>query len=348
MKRRILITKSLSILALLILFSSWNVNNTYAQSSTITNGLSWLGTQQNADNSIGNITSTTDITQTTIAVIDTLQALSQTNTTLYSNAVSWLQSQSISTTDYLSERIFTLLSGGSDEGLLVSYRDPSSGVWGFYAGYGINNLDTALALDALKSVNYCGQSTISNAILYLVTNQNTDGGWGFYAGDDSNVYMTALVLQTFDMFDSTFNLKNSISNAAAYLAAHQNSDGGFGSSPSTVYETALSFLALLSSGQGSALPIQQAINYITTTQSSDGSWNEDAYSTALALWALGSYLPNLYIDQSEIGISYTSVTVGSIISVSAILHNNGGLGAANKYFSCFYRFNSLEKIHMEG
>ncbi len=219
----------------------------YAQSTVINNGLSWLETQQNSDGSLGNITSTTDVTRTTIAVIDTLQALSQTSTTLYTNATSWLQSQSVSTTDYLSERMFTLLSDGSDEGLLVSYIDPVSGVWGGYEGYGINTLDTALALSALNAVNYSNQTTISNAILYLVTNQNSDGGWGFYAGDDSNVYMTALVLQTFDMFDSTFNIKNSIQIAVAYLLAHQNSDGGFGSSPSTVYETALSFLALLGS-----------------------------------------------------------------------------------------------------
>ena len=90
------------------------------------------------------------------------------------------------------------------------------------------------------------------------------------------------------------------------------------------------------------------MNYITATQSADGSWNEDAYSTALALRALGSYLPNLYINSNEIGVSYTSVTVGSHVSISAILHNNGGLGAANKYFSCFYKFDSLEKINTEG
>ena len=114
----------------------------------------------------------------------------------------------------------------------------------------------------MKSVNYSNQTTISNAILYLVTNQNTDGGWGFYAGDDSNVYMTALVLQTLNMFNSTFNLRNSINTATAYLLAHQNSDGGFGSSPSTVYETALSFLALLGSGHGKALPLHRSRAYI--------------------------------------------------------------------------------------
>ncbi len=41
--------------------------------------------------------------------------------------------------------MFTLLSAGSDESLFVPYIDPSSGVWGGYDSYGIDNLDTALA-----------------------------------------------------------------------------------------------------------------------------------------------------------------------------------------------------------
>jgi prenyltransferase beta subunit len=250
----------------------------YAQSPAITNGFSWLESQQNPDGSIGNIASTTDITRTTIAVIDTLQVLSQTNTTLYSNAISWLQSQSISTTDYLSERMFTLSSGGSDEGLLVSYVDPTSGVWGYYAGYIINNLDTAFALDALKAVNYSGQATISNAVLYLVTNQNSDGGWGFYAGDDSNVYMTAMVSYTLEQFQRTSSIATALNNAMNYLTAHQNSDGGFGSSPSTVYETALAYIALVGLTTDNTI-LGNAANYLSSTQASDGSWNEDAYST---------------------------------------------------------------------
>ncbi len=159
--------KRLLFITVIFLLSAFSA---HAQSTLINGGLSWLGTQSNPDGSLGNLTSTTDITRTTITVIDTLQVLNQTNTTLYSNAISWLQSQSLSTTDYLSERMFTLLSGGSDEGLLVSYIDPASGVWRGYEGYGINNLDTALALYALKAVNYSNQNTISNAILYLINN----------------------------------------------------------------------------------------------------------------------------------------------------------------------------------
>ncbi|MCL4479378.1 MAG: hypothetical protein M1381_09820 [Deltaproteobacteria bacterium] len=183
-------------LLLAIVISFLSAFSAHAQSTTITNGLSWLDTQSNPDGSLGNITSTTDITRTTVAVIDTLQALGQTNTTFYSNAVSWLQGQSISTTDYLSERMFTLLSGGSDEGLLVSYIDNASGVWGGYEGYGINNLDTTLALQALKSVNYSNFSTISNALSYLVINQNSDGSWNedAYSTTYKRILLTSNVL----------------------------------------------------------------------------------------------------------------------------------------------------------
>ena len=79
MKQRLFIL--LSSLIILLAYQS-----AFAQNSNITQGLSYLNITQNLDGSLGNITSTTDITRTTIAVMDTLQALSQTNTSLYGNA----------------------------------------------------------------------------------------------------------------------------------------------------------------------------------------------------------------------------------------------------------------------
>ena len=69
------------IIFIVVIFTS----SAFAQNNNVTEGLSYLNITQNPDGAIGNITSTTDITRTTIAVIDTLQALSQTNTTLYNN-----------------------------------------------------------------------------------------------------------------------------------------------------------------------------------------------------------------------------------------------------------------------
>ena len=69
------------IIFIVVIFTS----SAFAQNNNVTEGISYLNITQNPDGAIGNITSTTDITRTTIAVIDTLQALSQTNTTLYNN-----------------------------------------------------------------------------------------------------------------------------------------------------------------------------------------------------------------------------------------------------------------------
>ncbi len=274
-------------LLLVIIISLSSVFSAHAQSPTITNGFSWLMTNQNPDGSWGLQSNLTLINTT--EVMDTLRYLEYTGTS-YTEGVNWVSSYTATSTDDIARETISLIDAGISVSVpintLTAYMNPDNG-WGTGESFSSDTLDTALALSALKSVNYSNQTTISNAILYLVTNQNSDGGWGFYAGDDSNVYMTAMVLQTFDMFASTFNIKNSTTNIAAYLLAHQNADGGFGSSPSTVYETSLSFLALMGSNTPLAplfrgeTPLQSAINYIATTQSADGSWNEDAYSTAL-------------------------------------------------------------------
>ena len=73
--------KQIIFIVVLFIFTS----SAFAQNNNVTEGISYLNITQNPDGAIGNITSTTDITRTTIAVIDTLQALSQTNTTLYNN-----------------------------------------------------------------------------------------------------------------------------------------------------------------------------------------------------------------------------------------------------------------------
>ena len=56
----------------------------------MTKGLNYLTTVQNLDGSWGNDASNTDPLPATFAVIETLQALNQTGTSIYANAISWL------------------------------------------------------------------------------------------------------------------------------------------------------------------------------------------------------------------------------------------------------------------
>lgn len=97
--------------------------------------------------------------------------------------------------------------------------------------------------------------------------------------------MTATVLGDLQHVTSTVSVAAAIEKAKTYILAHQNSDGGFGSSPSTVYETALAYITLPGvTTDGTVLG--NALNYLKSQQSADGSWLEDPYSTALAVRVL--------------------------------------------------------------
>ncbi len=293
---------------------------------------------QSSDGSWGNETTGAEILPATVAAIEALKTLNQTNSQTYTNAITWIQTQGLQTTDYFSERIHALMVAGADRDVLLSYLDDLIGAWGGYNDYEVNSLDTALALQALKIINYQDQETISYALGYLQDAQNPDGGWGFCdvstlgcadGAGDSNVYMTAVVLQTLLQFKTTYDLNAQIASAAAYLIDHQNPDGGFGSSPSTVYETALAMLALIESGQGQAQALLNALDYLTTTQLTNGSWNNDPYSTAHAIRALSTARPNLSVISSDIAFSNPNPTVGDTISITAKIKNTGPAQADN-------------------
>ena len=267
-----------------------------AQNLQIENGLNYLLATQNPDGSWNGLVNK-GMLPTTVAVIETLSALGQSNSPNYTNAVSWMQAQQnqdMTSSDYLSERIHALGFSGADDEMLLAYVDVFTGAWGGDDSPDVDILDTLLALQALKKINYPDQNIISSALFYLTSNQNQDGGWGLKQGMDSEVYYTALVLSTLQQFSLTTTLATAINKATSYLIAHQNPDGGFGSgggsgqgigTGSTVYETALAIIALINgnTGQGSALPLQNAITYLLATQLPNGSWDDDPYSTSLAL-----------------------------------------------------------------
>ena len=332
-------------LALICLEVLFSFTDSYAQSQQVTNGLNYLTSTQNADGSWNGTLYKGGI-PTTSNVIEALMISGQGNSTGYSSAIAWLQTQDLTTTDYLSERIYALSVSGADESLLLSYIDDMTYAWGGDDDSDVNNLDTAMALLALKNINYSDQTTINSAINYLLNSQNADGGWGFCSssskgcsdgGADTNIYMTALISSTLQQFPQTTSIASAVNKATAYLISNQNTDGGFGPSSgsgqgiSTVYETALSLIALIniSNGQGNAQALQNAIAYLTSTQQTDGSWDEDPYSTALALRALVNVKPNISIISSDITFSNPTPTVGDTISITANIYNTGPAQAEN-------------------
>jgi subtilase family serine protease len=315
------------LLIIITLLLSWSfVTSVQAQLPQVTSGLSYLTSSQIPDGSWRAGSSLVETTTTTVTVLETQKLLNLTGDTAYSTGASWLQGQSMQGVDPIAGRIRALsLTGGSVDALIPLFN-PLSGAWGGDIEYETNNLDTSLALQALKAANYPGQSVIFQSLSYLITTQNADGGWGFTKDDDSSVFVTAHVLRTLAQYKTEFLAEPQVNKAVAFLLSRQNPDGGFGSDASTVYETALAFIAVVESGQTGApqvAPLQNAINYLTASQSANGSWNDDPYSTALALQALARVKPDLTLAASDINVSPATPAAGNSVAVTAAIRNAG-------------------------
>lgn len=313
---------------LLLIFIFAISNSAFANvQSNIDNGLNWLFANQNLDSSFGNQSDL--IFRDTEEVLNTLNILNQKDSQ-YQNGIQWAVNTKVNNIDFIARKILLLSKEGIDTSTGINLLLPNQntdGGWGL-AVQESDSIDTVLALQALKAVNFSDQTIIQSTINYVLSIQNPDGGWGFYQGDESSVYMTALVSMTLQQFPQTTSIATAINKATFFLIAHQNTDGGFGSSPSTVFETALSYLALVNEITD-AIVIGNAINYLTSSQLPDGSWNDDPYSTALALRALANVKPNLSISATDITFSKPNPTVGDTIMITANIKNTGPAQADN-------------------
>ncbi len=263
----------------------------HAQLPQISSGLSYLTAAQNPDGTWETSTSPVETTVVTVSALETLKLLNQTAGTAYTSGAAWLQGQTPLSVDTIADQIRVLSLTGNSINALLPLIDPAKGAWGGDEGFLVNILDSSLALQALHAANYPDLTVINNALAYLTGSQNSDGSWSFSTGSDSNIYLTAIVSATLQQFPQMTSIAAAVNKATTYLLAHQNSDGGFGpsigsgQSLSTVYETALAYTALAAVATNEAV-LTNAANYLTSTQATNGSWNNDPYSTALALKAL--------------------------------------------------------------
>jgi len=311
------------------------LNGAFASAqSQIDAGLNWLFTNQNPDGSYGNQLEISF--RDTEEVLNTFYLLNQKGSQ-YQSGLQWSQNIRVNNTDFISRKILLLSKENIDTtagiSLLLSNQNIDGG-WGIASLHESDSIDTGLALQALKAANFSDQNILNSALGYLINTQNPDGGWGFYPSpcsgceaDPSNVYMTAVVSSTLQEFPQTTSLATAINKATGYLIAHQNTDGGFGSSSSTVYETALTYIALVGVTTDTTI-LGNAVNYLVSSQLPNGSWNGDPYSTALALRAL-------YLSQNEqtqppdkgtvTGKTLDSSTNGPLKDVSVELEGNPGI-----------------------
>ncbi len=309
-----------------ILLMIFSVGLASAQAASIPSGINWLISNQNSDSSWGNVSSSAAQFTSTAETLEALRVNVNTGTS-FQNGLAWLNAQSLNDNNFTSARLQIRVRSGLDNtadlSTLIDGKNSIENAWGLDSDYTNDSLNTASALKALKAANYSDQTIIFPAISFLLSIQNPDGGWGFTQDDDSNVFVTAQVVSVLAQYNGIYMTNTQLATAAAFLLSKQNPDGGFGIGASTVYETALAFIAITESGQGQTLPLQNALNYLTTNQSINGSWNDDPYSTALALQALSQVKADLSISAANIVATPASPTVGNSLTVTATARNIG-------------------------
>lgn len=140
--------------------------------------------------------------------------------------------------------------------------------------------------------------------------------------------MTAQALDVYKSYRMAFPLEPQVQALRQWLESQTNPDGGLGDEASSVFETAAAFSAIMDANF-SATVAQNALSYLLAHQQPDGSWEGNAYSTALALRALQNAKPNLHVENQDVSFSTQTTVQGEIVTITASIHNLGGFSAQN-------------------
>lgn len=221
----------------------------------------------------------------------------------YTRALAWLSNRQADSVDSLARKIIALENAGIDTaelGLSATLLELGNvaGVWGAYAGYGGGFPDSGLAMEALRAA---GVTAPVAAYSTLTANGQGSGnqGWSYWGGV-LGATKTPVILPTASNITALSRLYQGgqsaagtqVSRAASWLLAKKQSDGSFtdhSADTGSERTTATAYLALQAAASAGLAPagtdtaLTQASAFLQSRQAADGSWNGDAYATALAL-----------------------------------------------------------------
>lgn len=153
---------------------------------------------------------------------------------------------------------------------------------------------TARVLEMMGSTQvWMSQSRLDQAISYLIEEQEADGSW-FGRWGVNYVYGTSGALSALGVMAPKTH-SAAIEKGAKWLVSCQNSDGGWGETCqsykdpslkgkgiSTASQTAWGLIGLLAASQATDYTateaIEKGVNYLVTTQKSDGTWYESDFT----------------------------------------------------------------------
>lgn len=260
---------------------------------------SYLEAAQNSDGSWG---ATPDIHGLVASEVVIALRAHGSRTGAYYRGVSWLENRALSSADHRARRIAALGAEAADLSADVLFLDESFSTvravgdgWGLSGVYGPSALDTALALIALGELGVPpgSLSSVNDAVALLIAlqPQGGDSGWpaaiGLPAAGDP--IATSLVLRSYAAVRGPVTgHETSGDDAAAFLAATVSP------ASATSLQQAHAALATLRWTPGTSAAdawfTELLASQTVAPLSVAGSWNDDPYTTAIALQAFAAKL----------------------------------------------------------
>jgi hypothetical protein len=230
--------------------------------------------------------------QATTETLRTLFELEATAPVVLNNALQLIETETHQNTEYLASEIIVKVENDADVSShiseLISLQNDDGG-FGFWHQYNSTPLDTAYALEALGIAGFNDAQVISQAMAFLQIRQTPAGGFALNTVNESSVYVTAIVARALQQFLFQVNITAMLEAATNYLYQHQSTQGSWGAD----FETALALDAVVPMTTEAEL-YQTAVNQLKTAQGNNGSWQNDLFTTAVALRTLD------YVEQLEL------------------------------------------------
>jgi len=247
-------------------------------SASTETGLVWLNSQSDSNN----------LYAIDSKIATPLQSYSEILTTLKFNGqsippilIEKINTDDYNSTEHLSRKISANLQDDLNASVLINqlltYQNIDGG-FGEFAGYESTIVDTAYALKALAYADVSA-TTLQKAMLYLAYFQQSNGSWHDGANEEST-YLTALAMQSLWSVRQKYKLDNQLTLAKAFLESKKVNNIWY-----EIHQSAQVLIALAPMYE-SNVSLSSTIQTLYAMQQSNGSWENDPYTTALVLRAL--------------------------------------------------------------
>jgi len=253
-------------------------------SADVEAGLDWLEGRVESDGAVPSPQPLATATQSAAQTIEAFSAAGRGSAAATDSVRGFIGVQPAPSTARLARRILSDATGNTTRHELedrLRALQRVDGGFGDRRGYTATVLDTGLALRALAATGATrDDDAVTRATGFLLDRQGADGAWGL-ADNGVDVWPTAIAMRGLQSFRRLPGVDSALMQARDWLLANRAANRGFGAP----YRTAAALLAIATTAE-SKDRYADTVTALREAQAGDGSWQGDAFTTALAVQAL--------------------------------------------------------------